>query len=326
MPLVVVAALLLVLAVSAPAAQAKGPMDVGCGWSGGERTTGPSGDRSSDVVRGALTLFSARALQRHRIPLARTGHAPLDAMLEAGHEATLVLAPESREIARLVYVVHGHRLLEDIQMQFRGCDPRTARRSDGSRPRTLWPGGLRIRRPGCARLHVWVDGRQLDDVRIPLGRPCRPPAPVPAVGCEQRSMASFPNAYRDPRNIVVGPVAIVEGGQAGKASSAAIIADIGWWKSPMLLRAGEEAVLSVAWESRDVATLTFGSAEGRAIRFVACSAEERSGSDADGHPVTFWSGGFVPRRVPGCVGLDLWIGDAPARRLRVPFGSPSACS
>jgi hypothetical protein len=43
-------------------------------------------------------------------------------------------------------------------------------------------------------------------------------------------------------------------------------------------------------------------------------------------PVTLWSGGFTLRRVPACVSFDLWWDlQAPARRLRIPFGSPGAC-
>jgi hypothetical protein len=39
----------------------------------------------------------------------------------------------------------------------------------------------------------------------------------------------------------------------------------------------------------------------------------RSGSSADGQPVTFWSG-FVLTAAPRCVPLDVWVDDEPAPR------------
>ena len=112
---------LLVLAGAAPDARAKGPEDVGCAWHRGDVDGVPAADRSRDVVRGPVTLIGARLLQRHRMPIARTRHAPLGVMVEAGHEAAIVIAPESRELARLEYVTQRHRLQRDIQMNFWGC-------------------------------------------------------------------------------------------------------------------------------------------------------------------------------------------------------------
>ena len=171
-----------------------------------------------------------------------------------------------------------------------------------------------MRRPGCVRLKIWVDGAALDDVRLPFGRPCRPPRDIRSMGCSDRSLASFPDAYSDPANLVVGPMTLVGGAQAAETASAEVIRDLGWWKAPLLLRQGEEAVLSVAWESRRVARIGWATGpEGRAMRFVSCGTEVRTDSDVNTDRVTFWSGGFTLRRVPACVSFDLWWDAAGAR-------------
>jgi hypothetical protein len=320
-------AVVLVL-VAAPAAQAKAPPAVGCAQhiEGDGPLPGP--DRSRDVVRGALALLGAREIQRHRVPIGNHG-VRLGIHLEAGHEATIAVAPESRDVAQLEYRFMGGRRARESQVRFRACAGDEPRFSGPGTvgPHTIWVGGLHVRRPGCVRLQLWVDGAAVDGVRLPFGRPCRPPPAMRSVGCAQRSMASFPGAYEDPRNLVAGPMAIVGGAQAAEAAAAKVIRELGWWKSPLLLREGAEAVLSVAWESRRLARIGFATGpDGRAMRFTACGPDERSGSDVDAQPVTFWSGGFTLRRVPACVAFDLWVAGAPARRLRVPFGAPRACA
>jgi hypothetical protein len=57
----------------------------------------------------------------------------------------------------------------------------------------------------------------------------------------------------------------------------------------------------------------------RVVTFRSCSAR-RAGSDADGDPVTFWSG-FVVVSKPMCVRLRVWIdAEATPRRERIALG------
>jgi hypothetical protein len=58
----------------------------------------------------------------------------------------------------------------------------------------------------------------------------------------------------------------------------------------------------------------------RVVTFIACLRGRRSGSSADGQPVTFWSGGVLARS-PRCVPLLVWIDAAPSpRRAVIHFG------
>jgi hypothetical protein len=316
------------LAVAVPAAGAQAPPAVGCPdhIEGDGPLPGP--DRARDVVRGPLALLGAREIQRHRVPIGRYG-VRLGILLAAGHEATIAVHPESREVAQLEYRFEGGRRVAEPQVAFRACEGDEPRFSGPGRvgPRTIWAGGLRVRRPGCVRLEIAVDGAAADVVRLPFGRPCRPPRGTRSVGCSNRSLASFPGAYSDPANLVVGPMTLVGGAQAADSASAAVIRELGWWKAPLLLRQGQDAVLSVSWESRRLARIGWASGpEGRAMRFTSCGTGVRTDSDVDTDRVTFWSGGFTLRRVPACVSFDLWWDvQAPAQRLRIPFGAPGAC-
>jgi hypothetical protein len=322
MPILLLVVALLVLA--APA-QAKGLPEVGCDQHiEGE---GPiAADRTRDVVRGPLALLGGRVVQRHRMPMGR-GQMRLGVLLAAGHRATVEVAPESREDVALQHRLEGSGRPPEVSLDFIPCDPSTRRfGGDGTvGAATAWGGGLLVRERTCARLLVWVDEERLPDVRLPLGRPCRPPAAMRTVGCRSQSLAGFPGAFSDRRNLTIGPVTLVGGAEAGWTASAATIRELGWWKAPLLLREGATAVVSVAWEARRLARVGWGPApEGRALHLRACGQGD-AGSRVDDTPVTFWSGGFTVSRVPACVPLDVWIGLEPARRVRMPFGDPAAC-
>jgi hypothetical protein len=56
----------------------------------------------------------------------------------------------------------------------------------------------------------------------------------------------------------------------------------------------------------------------RAVTFRACGARDAQ-SDADGQPVTFWSG-FVVVSKPMCLRLSVWIDRQPPRRVRIALG------
>jgi hypothetical protein len=101
-------------------------------------------------------------------------------------------------------------------------------------------------------------------------------------------------------------------------------------KYPLLLRAGRTVTVAV---TRHSASLFYASRGGgvltgtevsdghRAISFHSCGPR-RAESDADGDPVTFWSG-FVLVARPMCVPLKVWIGEARRpRRAAIPLGKP----
>ena len=169
-------ALLLALALmvgAATDAQGKRAGGVGCAEHIEGPGVAPQVDPSRDVVRGPLALMGARLLQQHRMPVDR--RTKLAIMLEAGHEATMVVAPSVRRITRLEYAFDDDARRPDIAVAFVPCAPDEPRFSGPGAvgPRTIWAGGIEVRRPACVRLLVWVDGRPLRDVRLPLGRACR---------------------------------------------------------------------------------------------------------------------------------------------------------
>jgi hypothetical protein len=139
-------------------------------------------------------------------------------------------------------------------------------------------------------------------------------------------MARFPGAFTRSGNLVVGPLALMGGATYTPPN---VVRRHGGNKFPLLVKAGHAVTIRVASRSRAVATLGYGRLpEGEAhvgdghreVRFVACRVDERSGSDADGRPVTFWSG-FVMTRAPACVSLDVFVGGERApRRAGIPLG------
>ncbi len=146
------------------------------------------------------------------------------------------------------------------------------------------------------------------------------------VTCAGRSVADFPGAFRDRRNLVSGPLAMMGG---GAFTDAATVRRFGGNKFPLLVRAGHTVTVTIAPASRRLAALGYGPApQGRelvlrdahrAITFVACPRGKSGGSSADGEPVTFWSG-FVLAGAPACVGLDVVADGRPRRRVRLALG------
>jgi hypothetical protein len=136
--------------------------------------------------------------------------------------------------------------------------------------------------------------------------------------CGRQSSAQFPGAYRDRRNLVVGPLALIGG---ATFTDAATVRRFGGNKFPLLVRARHTVTVSLPRSERQVVSLGYGPLpEGEvhrrdgdsAVTFAACSAAE-SRSTADG-PVTFWSG-FVMTDNPRCIALDVRV-DAAAAPLR----------
>lgn len=148
----------------------------------------------------------------------------------------------------------------------------------------------------------------------------RPPGVV--ADCSTQSGASFPGAFTNPRNLVIGPLALI--GAGGTPMYAA-----GGQKFPALLRAGHRVTVELSRSTRQDAGLAYGPLpQGelrlrdahRVVTFIACRRGELSRSSADGQPVTFWSGGVLARS-PRCVPLLAWIdADRSPRRAVIRLG------
>jgi hypothetical protein len=140
--------------------------------------------------------------------------------------------------------------------------------------------------------------------------------------CATQSVANFPGAFRSPRNLVVGPLALV-----GAGGTPQFVWDStgneGFQKFPLLVKVKHRVTLELSRRTRRGAGLAYGPLpQGevhlrdthRVVTFIAC----RSGgaSRADGRPVTFWSGSVLARS-PRCVPLLVWVDNRPAPRRAV---------
>jgi hypothetical protein len=193
------------------------------------------------------------------------------------------------------------------------------RRRIGTRgygPTGLLASGIAFPTPGCWKVRARTGAARLTFVLF-----LQAPGPV-TVGCDNRSMARFPGGFTDGRNLVVGPLAL-QG--AGERTPPRVVREFGGNKFPLLVKAGHAVTVRIAGEVRRIAGLAYGPLpEGEvtdhdtrdAMRFVACGPRQRSGSRADGEPVTFWSG-FVVLRRPACVPLEIRVDDEPAPRRAV---------
>lgn len=142
--------------------------------------------------------------------------------------------------------------------------------------------------------------------------------------CASQSSARFPGAYRDRRNLVVGPLAMAGGATFTDARTAR---RFGGNKYPLLVRAGHTVTVSVPASRRRAARIAYGPFPDGELRlrdayhtitFVSCPPE-RAASTAGG-PVTFWSG-FVMVSEPQCVPLDVYVdGDPKPKRVRIELG------
>jgi hypothetical protein len=151
------------------------------------------------------------------------------------------------------------------------------------------------------------------------------------VDCAKRSEANFPGAFTDRRNLVVGPLVLIGGGEPTPED---VVWEFGGNRFPLIVKAGHTVTVRLSANPRRFAGLAYGpQPQGetrlrnthRAIAFVACapgkpSATYRpdgpSGSSADGVAVTFWSG-FVLTRRPACLPLDVHVNGEPTARRAV---------
>lgn len=144
-----------------------------------------------------------------------------------------------------------------------------------------------------------------------------------------QSWADFGQAFADPSNLVVGPLAFVGGNET---SSAATIRAFGGQKYPLLVKVGHTVTVQLSRPVRSTAGLAYGSLpQGKvqvddahdAITFVACPEGESNPSSAGG-PVTFWSGGVVTRS-PDCIPLDLYVDHESSPRHAAIAVGPHPC-
>src|SRR5919197_581667 len=132
--------------------------------------------------------------------------------------------------------------------------------------------------------------------------------------CSMQSGASFPGAFKNPRNLVVGPLVM-----AGARGTPGFSTSFHGNKFPLLVRNGHRVTLELSRPTRRGAGLAYGPLpQGdigvrkahRVVTFIACKHGEGSMSDVDGKPVTFWSGGvlaYSPRCVPRRVVIRLGV-------------------
>ena len=148
--------------------------------------------------------------------------------------------------------------------------------------------------------------------------------------CSTRSSAPFPGAFTNPRNLVVGPLALIGAGGTPIAVWNSTGTEV-FQKFPLLVRNGHRVTVELSASTRRGAGLAYGPLpQGetflrdthRVVTFIACRRGQRSGSSADGRPVTFWSGSVLAR-LPRCVPLLVWVDDElRPRRAVISLGVP----
>jgi hypothetical protein len=144
--------------------------------------------------------------------------------------------------------------------------------------------------------------------------------------CADRSEARFPHAFSRRENLTVGPLAMIG---AATLTPPDVVAEFSGNKFPLLVRAGHRVTFELTRATRRTAALGYGPLpqgqvhlrDGhRVVAFVACSANHDSGSDADGRPVTFWSG-FLLASSARCLHMRVWVDHERApRHAAVPLG------
>jgi hypothetical protein len=148
--------------------------------------------------------------------------------------------------------------------------------------------------------------------------------------CSTQSGARFAGAFTSRRNLVVGPLAFIGAGGTPSAVSNSTGTEV-FQKFPLLVRNGHRVTVELSPSTRRGAGLAYGPLpEGetflrdahRVVAFIACRRGQRSGSSADGRPVTFWSGGVLAR-LPRCVHLLVWVdAERSPRRAVISLGVP----
>ena len=151
---------------------------------------------------------------------------------------------------------------------------------------------------------------------------------VKTATCRQQAGAAFPHAFTNQDNVIVGPFAFSGLRRASKENPDAINFH-GGWKSPALLRVRHRAVVTIDKGARSYARLNYThSARGfrsqpHTTRFIACASGQEAISNADGKPITFWSGSFVLKQAPACVGIKIKVDRGHPRHRTIAIGQAS---
>jgi hypothetical protein len=140
--------------------------------------------------------------------------------------------------------------------------------------------------------------------------------------CADQASTTFPGAYGDPSNLVVGPLAWL--GARGNGNADGRLGGGYRWKLPVLGRPGHRVSLRIGAAAASFARLKYVHSAGgwdfsggtRTVLFRACSAA-RAMSRTDGRPVTFWSGGVVATRGSICLPVEIRIDRGPVRRRTI---------
>jgi hypothetical protein len=143
--------------------------------------------------------------------------------------------------------------------------------------------------------------------------------------CGSQSGASFPHLFTDPHSVIVGPLAFANLRDAADASPDNITYHHGW-KSPAVLRIKHRAKVTIDTDARSYARLNYTHSDApfrrlpHTVRYIACKKASEALSNADGKPVTFWSGFFVVNKAPACVGIAIKVDRRRARHFRIAIG------
>jgi hypothetical protein len=149
-----------------------------------------------------------------------------------------------------------------------------------------------------------------------------------ALGCQPQSEGSFNNVYADSRSVVAGPLALV--GLRGIATASRDHVDRNGFKSPLVLRPGRKATLSIDPASRAQVRLTYGGGDRHdlaslphTIRFTACSRPRSRSRIGRRTRVTFWPGTFALAPGVTCMRFSVTTGGE-RRRFALPVAG-GAC-
>jgi hypothetical protein len=164
-------------------------------------------------------------------------------------------------------------------------------------------------------------------IAVALGAALSDAAPRSGVGaatCAQRSGGSWPDAFSNPDNLVVGPMTFVALNRNAPTLTDDAVRRFGGVKSPALVRHGHTVVVKIGRPARSLARLDYEHTQDRfdfdalpyAVRFRSC-ARRRAGD----RRATFWSGFFILKQARACVPIALKVDRRPAVHRTLAFGN-----
>lgn len=130
--------------------------------------------------------------------------------------------------------------------------------------------------------------------------------------CADRSSAAFPGAYKDPDNLVVGPLAWL---WAKRQDDDGSYQDGYRWKVPVLVRPRHTVTLRIGAAAQSFAGLSFAARgweyadSNRTVVFRSCR----------GRRATFFAGGVASTRPLGCLPVEIRIDGGAVRHRTLSF-------